>query len=84
MCPPEISWDCLMSDSMGKASSIFSNCSQLVLNSFTGTCLNNQPKTLYGDPVCGNGFVEEGEECDCGTEEVSGRRERSVTVGLRR
>ena len=70
MCPPDESVDCLMSSSMGKAVWRFSNCSQLVLDSFNGNCLNNQPKSLYGDPVCGNGFVEEGEECDCGTEEV--------------
>ncbi|KAL5262585.1 hypothetical protein ACHWQZ_G008105 [Mnemiopsis leidyi] len=69
VCPPDESVECLMSSSMGQAVWRFSNCSQLVLDSFSGNCLNNQPKTLYGDPVCGNGFVEEGEECDCGTEE---------------
>lgn len=25
---------------------------------------------IYGGPVCGNAFVEKGEECDCGTVEV--------------
>lgn len=26
----------------------------------------NKPKSLFDPPVCGNGFVETGEECDCG------------------
>ena len=30
-------------------------------------CLRDKPKTLEGNPVCGNGFVEDGEQCDCGT-----------------
>ncbi len=29
-------------------------------------CLRNKPVALFGSPVCGNGFVEEGEQCDCG------------------
>ena len=32
-------------------------------------CLRNKPRTLFGSPVCGNGFVEPGEECDCGLRE---------------
>lgn len=36
-------------------------------------CLSNMPdtRTLYGGRRCGNGYLEDGEECDCGEEEVS-------------
>ena len=29
-------------------------------------CLRNKPLALFKSPVCGNGFVEKGEQCDCG------------------
>lgn len=29
-------------------------------------CLRNKPTTLFDSPICGNGFVEPGEQCDCG------------------
>lgn len=32
-------------------------------------CLRNKPKHLYDSPTCGNGFVEAGEQCDCGVGE---------------
>uniref|UniRef100_A0A8C9KPL5 ADAM metallopeptidase domain 8 n=1 Tax=Panthera tigris altaica TaxID=74533 RepID=A0A8C9KPL5_PANTA len=51
---------------------MFSQCSRADLELFvekprTG-CLDNAPDPgrLVGDPVCGNWFVEHGEQCDCG------------------
>lgn len=37
-------------------------------------CLANapDPDRLVGGPVCGNGFVERGEQCDCGQPQVQG------------
>ncbi|XP_068164086.1 disintegrin and metalloproteinase domain-containing protein 33 [Antennarius striatus] len=51
---------------------VFSRCSKRDLDSYFqkggGMCLSNMPnmKELVGDKKCGNGFVEDGEECDCG------------------
>ena len=49
----------------------FSNCSIVDLNKNLneglGSCLFNVPTKLYTSPICGNGFTEQGEECDCGS-----------------
>jgi len=33
-------------------------------------CLHNLPDDIYGGAVCGNGFTETGEDCDCGLPQV--------------
>lgn len=56
---------------------VFSRCSKRDLDSYFqkggGMCLYNLPnmKDLVGGKKCGNGFVEDGEECDCGEPDVS-------------
>ncbi|CAI5653986.1 unnamed protein product [Oreochromis niloticus] len=65
---------CIMSESVGlKYPELFSSCSRQQLSKFleeiNPACLLNTPSTarVYGGPVCGNAFLEPGEECDCGT-----------------
>lgn len=51
----------------------WSSCSINQLNNAflrdTSYCLRNKPTELLDSPRCGNGFVEPGEQCDCGRPE---------------
>uniref|UniRef100_A0A3B4AP86 ADAM metallopeptidase domain 12 n=1 Tax=Periophthalmus magnuspinnatus TaxID=409849 RepID=A0A3B4AP86_9GOBI len=67
---------CIMTPSTGYPfPTVFSSCSKKDLSASlekgVGMCLFNMPeiKVLYGGQKCGNGYVEEGEECDCGEPE---------------
>lgn len=55
--------------------SAFSTCSQdyyrAFMINFITTCLDNTPKSQWGDPVCGDGRVQQGEDCDCGQADCS-------------
>eukprot|EP00941_MAST-03F_sp_MAST-3F-sp1_P003768 g3768.t1 len=48
----------------------WSTCSASYINNYISsgkaTCTNNIPTSKWGDPVCGDGFIEGDEECDCG------------------
>ncbi|CAL4062248.1 unnamed protein product, partial [Meganyctiphanes norvegica] len=65
---------CIMAPSSGsKSPTHWSSCSyEYLALSFERSmdyCLRNKPTSLFDSPVCGNGFVEPGEQCDCGLPE---------------
>uniref|UniRef100_A0A803WA77 ADAM metallopeptidase domain 8 n=1 Tax=Ficedula albicollis TaxID=59894 RepID=A0A803WA77_FICAL len=82
---------CVMAGSVGLVyPKLFSQCSEQDMWQFLGdprtSCLLNAPRAdeLYGGPVCGNQFVERGEQCDCGTpEECTDRCCNATTCQLR-
>lgn len=62
---------CIMSASSSSiAPTRWSECSihqlNLAIHQGMNHCLKNIPTHLFEPPTCGNGFVETGEECDCG------------------
>jgi len=65
----------IMSVSTVASADAFSKCSTQYVTDFfagryaeVGECLENAPTSVKGDPVCGNGFVEKGEDCDSGSQ----------------
>ncbi|KAK1172561.1 disintegrin and metalloproteinase domain-containing protein 22-like isoform X2 [Acipenser oxyrinchus oxyrinchus] len=71
-CKCEDAWSgCIMEDIGYYLPKTFSQCNMEEYNNFLnsggGACLFNKPSKLLDPPECGNGFIEPGEECDCGS-----------------
>ncbi|KAM5298294.1 disintegrin and metalloproteinase domain-containing protein 19 [Ctenodactylus gundi] len=67
---------CIMAAATGHPfPKVFNGCNRKELDRYLqsggGMCLSNMPDTrmIYGGRRCGNGYLEDGEECDCGEEE---------------
>ncbi|XP_015225968.1 PREDICTED: disintegrin and metalloproteinase domain-containing protein 23 isoform X2 [Cyprinodon variegatus] len=65
------SWSgCIMEDTGVQHPQRFSKCSISDYREFLlkggGSCLFNRPTKLFDVAHCGNGYIEVGEECDCG------------------
>ncbi|XP_068101086.1 disintegrin and metalloproteinase domain-containing protein 23 isoform X4 [Hyperolius riggenbachi] len=62
---------CIMEETGVYHSRRFSKCSIAEFKEFLsrggGSCLFNRPTKLFEETECGNGYVEPGEECDCGS-----------------
>ncbi|NWS47644.1 ADA23 protein, partial [Probosciger aterrimus] len=70
-CDCTESWGgCIMEETGVYHSRKFSKCSISEYKEFLlrggGACLFNRPTKLFETTECGNGYVEAGEECDCG------------------
>ncbi|XP_067825269.1 disintegrin and metalloproteinase domain-containing protein 11 [Heptranchias perlo] len=68
---PDVWLGCIMEDTGYYLPRKFSRCSINEYSQFLqaggGICLFNKPLKLVDPQECGNGYVEMGEECDCGT-----------------
>ncbi|KAM9436610.1 disintegrin and metalloproteinase domain-containing protein 22 isoform 3-T3 [Clarias gariepinus] len=71
-CKCDDKWSgCIMDDVGFYLPKRFSDCNIEEYHNFLysggGSCLFNKPSKLLDPSECGNGFVEPGEECDCGS-----------------
>lgn len=67
---------CIMNSGISTRNSshiMWSSCSKKNitsnLNAFLFDCLKNVPSQQFSGSICGNGIVEDGEQCDCGPQE---------------